>query len=130
MALAGKDGYRSRSFGVIEVFILVHVLDNDNDTLPCFDPLTLITRHHYPTGSITSRRRIPVLMKPKVKLLTEGKLSGGLTAPVGTVCTVVQRYDEKDFYSNGRVTLDVLKDDAFEFTVFEDEVEYLKGTEN
>jgi hypothetical protein len=67
--------------------------------------------------------------KRKVRLLADGKLAGGLTVSAGAVCTVVQRHDEKDFYSNGRVTLDVTKDDAFEFSVFEDEVEYLEGAE-
>ncbi|MCS4088805.1 hypothetical protein [Rhizobium sp. BK176] len=67
------------------------------------------------------------MTKPKVKLLTEGKLAGGLTVPVGTVCTVDRRNDEKDFYSNGRTTLDVVKDEFILFTVFEDEVEYLAG---
>lgn len=68
--------------------------------------------------------------KHRVRLLSEGKLAGGLTVPAGVVCSVVKRHDEKDFYSNGRATLDVVKDDAFEFSVFEDEVEYLEGAEH
>lgn len=61
----------------------------------------------------------------KVRLVAEGKLSGGLKVPVGTICTVEARRDEKDFYSNGRACLDVVKDGVIAFTVYEDEVEYL-----
>ena len=68
--------------------------------------------------------------KQRVRLLSEGKLAGGHTVPAGVVCSVVKRHDEKDFYSNGRATLDVVKDNAFEFSVFEDEVEYLVGAEH
>lgn len=60
--------------------------------------------------------------KRKVRLIAEGKLAGGLTVPVGTVCSV----EKRDFH-HGRATLDVVKDDALLFVVFEDEVEYLEG---
>lgn len=70
-------------------------------------------------------RKSAASQKPRVRLLKEGKLSGGLTVPVGTICTVDHRNDENDFYSKGRATLDVLMNDIMLFTVFEDEVEYL-----
>jgi hypothetical protein len=63
-----------------------------------------------------------VIPKRKVRLIAEGRLAGGLTVPVGTVCSV----EKRDFHG-GRATLDVVKDDAILFEVFEDEVEYLEG---
>jgi hypothetical protein len=93
---------------------------------------------HYDGPSTARNASVPIVrsapelnssQKQKVRLIVEGRLAGGLTVPVGTVCTVEQRYDENDFYGKGRATLDVLKDNALMFTVFEDEVEYLEGDE-
>jgi hypothetical protein len=57
--------------------------------------------------------------------MTDGKLSGGLTVPVGTECAVAERRGANDFYSNGRATLAVVLNNVIEFTVFESEVEFL-----
>lgn len=70
------------------------------------------------------------MTKKQVRLLTPGKLAGNLSVPAGTICSVYDRFDADDFYSNGRVTLEVVKDDIL-FRVFEDDVEYIdpKDTE-